>query len=250
MSSTRGWRSRETITCNRLATRQRDARQRLPCPEIPCSEGRRSTMTRKKLRKCLALSIPLLAKATAFAATSSQWNVDASGNWANPANWDAPDAVRGTGGVPNSIDSTARFLDVISAPRTITLDGAETIGQLQLQARQSYTFTGAGEIDIQSSVEGAANGADLNASHTISVPLVLHNLATTFLMFGSNQTLTVSGPLIAGEKTLNIFALDCAVEFRDVRAGALNVNGGTTRILPNGTLAAASRIGSISIGDQ
>jgi hypothetical protein len=192
----------------------------------------------------------VVASPAARAATIATWSIDAGGNWSNPANWDAPNPVRESGGVPNGIDSTARFVDTLSAPRVVTVDAPVTLGQIQFQARHGYTLAGPGEITLRSSIEGFGGVVVINGSHTIAAPLRLENQSNNFFILGSEQTLTISGQLSAAGRTINIAALDCAVEFRNLRAGALNVANGTTRITPDGTPDGASRLGSISLGNE
>ncbi len=47
-----------------------------------------------------------------------QWYTDTNGSWSTTGNW--------LGAVPNSVGDTANFLNVITAPRTITIDSAQT----------------------------------------------------------------------------------------------------------------------------
>ncbi|HWP40526.1 MAG TPA: hypothetical protein VNL70_06330, partial [Tepidisphaeraceae bacterium] len=72
--------------------------------------------------------------------TSSNWNVNASGNWSNPANW--------SGGVPNAPGAVANFGSVITAPRTVTLDAPMTVGVINFDNANSYTISGTSTLTI------------------------------------------------------------------------------------------------------
>jgi hypothetical protein len=66
-------------------------------------------------------------------AVSPQWNVDADGSFGDPNNW--------AGEVPDSPTAIANFLGVITAPRTITLDGDRTVGTINFDSIHSYTIS-------------------------------------------------------------------------------------------------------------
>ena len=100
-------------------------------------------------------------------AQSGIWVNAAGGSWANSANWDA-------GTIATGSDSTADFSTLtLTAARTNTLDGAQTIGNL--------TF---GDI-------GNAYGWTLNAS-TTNASLPAANVLTLSVSSGS-PTITVNG---------------------------------------------------------
>src|SRR5258707_12929348 len=68
---------------------------------------------------------------------------DADGTWSSQANW--------VQGVPNAPGAVARFLDKITADRTITVDGNFTVGQMVFNDTDRYTLTAAagGSITLQ-----------------------------------------------------------------------------------------------------
>ncbi len=92
----------------------------------------------------------------------SEWVVNANGNWSNAINW--------SNGVPNSLtgSSTARFGTAISAPRTVILDAAQTIGHLVFDSPQRYTVAGSSALTF--SIAGSASIEVAQGSHTISAP--------------------------------------------------------------------------------
>jgi autotransporter-associated beta strand protein len=110
------------------------------------------------------------------------WNVDANGNWSISANW--------TGGVPNGNGAQAVFGSIITAPRTVTIDGARTVGTLTFDNAQSYTLAGPGPLTINGDGDGAAFEV-LQGSHTISAPLTIA-AGNTVTKSGAG-TLTISG---------------------------------------------------------
>lgn len=90
----------------------------LPNPAIDFSPG--STLS----FKARAIVIPEI----------SGWNVDANGNWTDPANW--------AGGVPNANNAIARFggAIAITQPRTVTVDQTVTAGSIVFKSPVSYTI--------------------------------------------------------------------------------------------------------------
>jgi hypothetical protein len=106
--------------------------------------------------------------------TIHTWNADADGNWSTAANW--------TNGVPNAADVSVGFLGAITAPRTVTIDGPQTVGNLKFDNNQSYTLAGAGPLTIDN--DGPATIEVANGSHTISAPLSI----------AAGQTVNKTGP--------------------------------------------------------
>lgn len=128
----------------------------------------------------------------------SVWNVNANGNWSTASNW--------TGAVPNSLTgiNTARFGTVISAPRTVTLDADQTIGNVIFDSPQSYTIAGtklltfsiAGTASIQVDqgthiISAKSNNTSaLNVTVAAGAELQMTNTANTT---GPNATFTKNG---------------------------------------------------------
>ncbi len=92
-------------------------------------------------------------------ADPSIWNVNADGNWSNAANWQ--------NGVPSGTGAVAQFNDVISQPRTVTLDGNRTIGFAQFNSEHAYTIAGGSTLSFDQH-EGNAQIGILAGSHTIT----------------------------------------------------------------------------------
>jgi hypothetical protein len=173
------------------------------------------------------------------AAAASNWNVDAGDAWTTPADWSA--------GVPNSIDSTAAFTNIITAPRTISVTSPQTVGHINFNSAISYTIDGSAAITLSSS-SGGGNLAGVSlgsGSHTIAAPLVAAS-DPVFLVLDPDEKLTLSGGLTATGR--NVITTGSGVAaFTNLRANTLTINDGTTQILPNGTPAGASRLGSVSV---
>lgn len=160
--------------------------------------------------------------------SNSTWNVDASGNWSASGNW--------IGGVPNSVDATANFGTVITAPRTVTVDSAQTVGTMNFSSPNSYTLAGSNAITL----DVAAGNAAINVtagSHTISAPVTLNDNVTITSNAGSGIALT--GALSATGKTITKAGTG-SVQFENVRAAALNVSAGSAKISAKGSANSAS----------
>jgi len=105
----------------------------------------------------------------AAGSASSTWNVDADGSYSTAANW--------TTGVPAGVGAVANFDNVITAPRTVNLTSARTIGTLNFNNANAYTLTGAPlTLDVAS---GNAAVNVTQGSHSI-VPTVTVNDPTNF----------------------------------------------------------------------
>ena len=112
------------------------------------------------------------------------WNLNANGNWGVAGNW-TPASV------PNGIGASASLLNVITAPRTVSLNVPVTLGNLTFGGNFAYTIAGTNTLTF----DVAAGNATLNvagtAAHTISRPIVLND--TLVINQNSSGTLTLSG---------------------------------------------------------
>jgi hypothetical protein len=184
--------------------------------------------------------------------TAQGWDVDASGNWLTAANWF-------NSGLPNGIGAAAIFGARISAPRTVTVTNAVTVGAIQFDNANPYTITGGATINLQNTGSTAAtvrtdqiNG---HGDQTIAAPLnvvsnvnFINNSTATLTISGLlgnplGRTLTKTGPgtlIVSGPQAHGVGSV------MDVEAGTLVLNsdagspgsaplnlishGGTTRL--------------------
>jgi hypothetical protein len=158
------------------------------------------------------------------------WNVDANGNWSTAANW--------TNGEPNAVGDAASFVGVITAPRTVTVDGPKTVGSLTFDNAQSYTLDGAGPLTINSNAAATINV--VSGSHTISAPLTI----------AAGKTVTKSG---AGTLTISGTQTHGAGAVLVASAGTTNLNSdaGTNLLLQANAavnLGATQHLGGVQIG--
>ena len=93
------------------------------------------------------------------------WNVTGGGNWFDAGNWlTAPDA----GGAGQQV----RFDDKITAPATVTLGSAATVGEMFFNNTNAYTVAGAAQLSLDNGSEPALLSAELG-SHTVAVPVAV-----------------------------------------------------------------------------
>jgi hypothetical protein len=180
---------------------------------------------------------PLVSMYTVSTTSVSSWNVDADGNWSNPANWNG-------GNVPNSVGAAASFGTIITANRTVTVDAPQMVGTISFDNTHSYTIAGTNTLTLDVT-SGQAEIDVLNGSHTISAPITL-NKDTTINVIPAASTLSLTGTLTATGRTISKTGSG-AVQVANLRAAGLTVNAGTVQVLANGTNAGASEIGTLSI---
>ncbi len=162
-------------------------------------------------------------------AVSGTWNVDASGSWSLSSNW--------SGKVPNVPDATANFGTVITATRTVTVDSPQAVGAINFDSPVAYTIAGSNAITLDVSAGQAAINV-LNGSHTIAAPVILAD-DTTMTVTPAGSMLSITGVLTATGKSITKAGAG-KVQFENVRAAALNVDGGTVKISAKGTANSAS----------
>ena len=161
--------------------------------------------------------------------SSMQWANDANGNWSSTGNW--------TNGIaPDSIGAAANFLNIINAPRTVTVNGAFTVGDLTFDNANSYTIAGDGVTGHGITVDGTgtADVIILNGSHTIAAPIALTD--SLEILASSGTALTLSGPISEnsagrgllssgdGTVTLSGTAANTYTGLTEIVAGTLNLN--------------------------
>jgi hypothetical protein len=162
------------------------------------------------------------------------WNVDADGNWSDGANW-SPAA-------PNAAGMVASFDAKITAAHTVTVDSAQTAGQLLFNNTNKYTIAGTSTLTLDASANVGITVS--NGSHDITAPLVLAKNASVAVA-NASDTLTLSNLQASTVSLTKTGAGTLAVN--NLRAGAVAVNGGTVRVLPNGAAAGAGTVASLSV---
>jgi hypothetical protein len=173
--------------------------------------------------------------------TGPTWNVDAAGNWTVAGNW-----TSNPNPAPNGIDASASFGPIITAPRTVTVDTARTVGNLNFNSPIAYTLGGTSTLTLD--VSGSQATVNVTAgSHVISAAVVLNDNTTITSATGTGVAFT--GPLTATGRTITKAGLGTA-QFENVRATALNVSAGSAKISTKGTpnsAAGTSVVNSLSI---
>jgi autotransporter-associated beta strand protein len=172
-----------------------------------------------------------------------QWLSDAAINvngttiplsWNQPLNW--------LGGVPNATGAEANFWRTPTANRTITLDGAKTVGKLTFDSPFSYTITaGTGGGLTFSNSGGPATLIANQGSHFISVGLQINSDLNAAINAG---TMTVGGSVSGAGKLTKTGAGTLVLNASNSYTGATTVSQGVLRV--GNTLASPG--GAISIG--
>jgi hypothetical protein len=164
------------------------------------------------------------------------WFTDTDGNWSVAGNWSPT--------VPNSQGAQASFLDAITQPRTVTVDGAITVGRIDFDHEIAYTIAGPNAITLD------ANHADaqlnvLTGSHTISAPVTLSDNATINVIPAASS-LAITGSFDSMGKTITKTGAG-SLTLNNLRAAELKLNGGTVGITSGGIIAATSVLNTLTI---
>jgi uncharacterized protein YjbI with pentapeptide repeats len=162
------------------------------------------------------------------------WDVDASGAWSTAGNWSG-------GATPGGVGAIAKFGSAITAPRTISVDTARTVGLIEFGNLNRYTLAGPAALTMDVG-SGSASINVTTGSHTIAAPLVLND-DLNVIVAPAASVLTLSGPLTAAGRTITKAGAG-RVDLPRVNAGGLNVNAGTARLAPG---AGTSRVNSLAI---
>jgi hypothetical protein len=163
------------------------------------------------------------------------WNVDANGNWSLATNW--------SGGVPNAAGAQAVFGNVITAPRTVTVNTPITVGRIDVDNTNAYTIAGTDMLTLDAT-SGDAQINVVKGSPTISAPLSLAD-NTVITVSESASTLRTSA-LTASGRTVSKAGAG-TLEANNIRSIGLLITGGTVAITPNGTAAGTSALNTLTI---
>jgi fibronectin-binding autotransporter adhesin len=164
--------------------------------------------------------------------TTGSWNLNANGDWTDPANW--LDNL-----VPNGVGHVARFRNDITANRVINFNDTVTLGGLELGdalGGQTFTFTGT-NVTFDNGESNAFIRKFGSATDVWQAPLFLasglntaiHAGTLDFSGSGNSQIyMAGTGNLIktgAGQLRVNAFLGDYGGNFV-VGLGTLNIGGG------------------------
>jgi probable HAF family extracellular repeat protein len=166
----------------------------------------------------------------------NSWTLNGNGNWFVASSW--------TSGVPNGVGKEALLGNIITQPRTLTLNFPVTLGRLDFDNAHSYTIAGTRALTFDATT-GAAKVNVVSGSHTISAPVTLAE-NTEFTVTPAAGNLSLTGTLNASGKSLTKAGAG-TLTLSNLRAEALAIDSGTLAIAANGTSAATSVLGNISI---
>ena len=171
-----------------------------------------------------------------FTPAVGTWTGTGGGSWSNNANWSplAPDGANAVAHFGNS-----------AAAQTVTVDGERFAGTVRFDSPNSYTLAGTAPLTIRNVLGSTGGGFQVvTGSHTVSAPLRIWGDATLNVA-PAGSVLTLSGPITArpgvavsktGAGRADVAALD---------VGALNVNGGTLRLIAG---SGRSRATALNVG--
>ena len=171
-------------------------------------------------------------------AVTTEWNGSASPDitWTNASNW--------SGSTPNSLGAVANFGITPTAPTTVSVDGAKTVGSIIFNNSNAYTVSGGAPdtITLDNGIAAGAIGVTAG-SHAINAPILLNGPAN--IVPDAGTTLTLGGQ-ISGAKALSFSGAGTTIiEGANSYTGATTISAGTLQIGNGGTtgsLATASAI--------
>ena len=171
-----------------------------------------------------------------FSIAQTLWNVNADGNWSTGSNWS-------TNAEPNVAGRLVNFGPVITAPHTVTVDGAKTVGQITFNNANKYTVAGTETLTLDST--SSVGIIVSNGNHEIAAPLALAKDAN-IAVGAAGSTLTLSNLQASSVGVTKTGAGTLAVNY--VRAASVNVQAGSLTVLQNGTASGVSNVATVTIG--
>jgi hypothetical protein len=148
-----------------------------------------------------------------------KWAVDSDGTWSTGSNW--------TGGVPNYVGATANFLNNTTLPRTIAVDGLQTVGILRFDSAQGYTLNGPGTLAMDVGTFDALIDVR-SGSHTINPSVLLAKNLNAQVAGGATINIT-SDVLTPGGVSLSKTGAGTMI-MKNLRMDGVDVAAGTLRV--------------------
>jgi fibronectin-binding autotransporter adhesin len=185
-----------------------------------------------------------------------QWAHDLDGLWGTASNWT-------NNAAPNAAGAQANFFGTINSARTVTVNGAYTVGSMTFDNAHSYTVAASAGNSLTLNNSGTAHMSALQGNHSVTAPLTLANdlsvstVANSSLTLGgaisgTGRSLTTSG---AGTVALNGTTANTYSGLTTVESGTLQLakTAGTNAVAGNlqvNSGASATLLASNQIADS
>jgi hypothetical protein len=180
---------------------------------------------------------------------NGSWKVPGSGTWSgtSSAEWDP--------NVPDAVDNIATFGTyggTINVPTTVNVKGSITAGTINFDNTAGYTLAGTSTMTLQASGSGSVGINVFSGNHTITLPMQQGTYTTQAgqsptYNIAANSSLTMTnlhtfnvGILKTGAGTLTV---------NSIHNATVSIQGGTMKMLPDGTSNGTSNPYSLSIGN-
>ena|GEM_PF-4717482 len=163
----------------------------------------------------------------------ARWAVDADGNYNAPASWTNQTP-------PNAVGASATFGGVITAPRTVTMQTAVTLGSISFNNANKYTLSGSSALTLDASLGSVAIDV-ANGDHDLAVPVVLADNTITTVAGG--KTLSFTGGLTLAPNT-SLTALGGGVTRI---ASTVTAQGGNAITANGAVLVADANLGAVNL---
>jgi len=160
------------------------------------------------------------------------WSASAGGSWNTRGNWNS-------NSVPNGAGQEVVLGAGPTAPTTVTLDAAQTVGTLAFSNSAGYTLLPGNSGSLTLDDTGGTGGGQIyvvSGTHSIAAPLIIANTGATVTLYGSGS-LIISGNIseAGGSQSLTLSGSSGVL----LLSGSNSYSGGTT--VSQGILTFANR---------
>ncbi len=191
----------------------------------------------------LGVANPLYGKTYSFAASSGSvtmtvetdytganggavWNVAGGGSWFDSGNWTV---APGAGGIGQQV----RFDDKISAPATVTLDSAATVGAVYFKNTNAYTLAGTATLTLDNGA-GTQSVVSVEAgSHAVAAPVAVQD-AGVVVQAPTGTGLTLGGAVSGTGALVKAGGGELTVSQPSTRTGGTQIQSGTLTLRNGG----------------
>lgn len=204
-------------------------------PVIPISDG---SIVRFKLR-------------AAFPVFTSAWISDSNGNYSDITKWDLPPNSLAPPGVNTGASNTdvATFNNILTTPRTVTLDAQVILHKINLLSTIGYNFVQAGSNDLlfKAPTGGKSEIIATAGINVLDVPITSTASMNWIISNASTKVTLARGFTVTNPDAIDINKTGAGtIETKSFNVDVLNLAGGITRVLPNQTTAVDLNVLTIS----
>jgi autotransporter-associated beta strand protein len=162
------------------------------------------------------------------------WKAETGGTWSDAGNWVTAPGAGGAG-------QRVRFDSSITAPATVTLDAAATVGTAYFSSANAYTLAGSEELALNNGASTQALVSVELGSHTLAAPVAVSDEGVV-VQTPLGTALTLAGAVSGSGPLVKIAGGPLTVSAASTRTGATEIQGGELYVKDGGSVGSGELV--------